>query len=198
MEKLGEEIIKEAYAYKEKALESFLPESTKTLGRIILLISVFLILLFSNTIKITEGEFFGAKIDLNQSNRTILFIVVLVVLVFFAIQYLFDYFHYIHKWREKNSINNLKVVELINQLQSIDQENAMELMNALKSIKNDMGKFVKRKAQINQIDEAVSLYLEHCYKKIKWNFNFRKTAELIPIFILLLAIIFAFKFYFNI
>lgn len=198
MEKLVGKIIKEASEYKQIALESFLPEDTKKLGRTILLISVLLILIFSNTINVNQGEVLGVTINVGESEKAILFFVVLAILIYFSIQYLFDYFYYINKWRQRNSFKNQRVKKLIGKFESLAQSNTADFINALKNDSSDISKFFTKNVQITKFDQAISFYLEHCYKRIKLNFNFRKIIELIPIFILALAVIFAIKFYLSI
>ena len=197
MEKLAKKIINEASEYRERALESFMPENTKALGRTILFVSILLILIFSNTIDVTEGTFSGFKIDLNESNRAILLIVVLVILIYYATQYLFDYFLYIRKWRVKNSFKNQGIKELIKQLETIALNNSTGLINALKTGSKDIDKYLTRNAQITKIDQAISSYIAHNNKIIKRIFRYRRITELIPIFLLALAMVFAFKFYYS-
>ncbi len=197
IEELSKKIITELSAYTKRATDSFMTESSKTLGRRILLISVFLILIFGKVVIITEGNFFGIKIDLDKSNKTILFIVVLVVLAFFTIQYLHDYFHEINKWRLSNSQQNSKIRALIKELELLDQMNSNNLMNALNNNSDEINAFLTKKTEINKIDEAICKYQDYCYHKIKRKFTFRKIVELVPILMLVISIIFAFKFFYT-
>lgn len=183
MIELGNQILKEISLYIIKVNNSFLPESTKTLGRTLLLFSVFLILIFTNILKVTEGDFMGIKIDLgNIANNKILFYVVFSILFFFSFQYLFDYTIEIQKWKLENSVEKLKIKELVNKIELLNQENQDNLKVVLKNNSEGFDAFLEKRNQIKKIDDTLSTYFDHCWKKILRTFVIKKIFDLMPIF----------------
>lgn len=172
-------------SYTQKARAPFVAESTRKSGNIILLISILLLLLVSDVIKINAGEIATAQFNIMDGKENVLLLILFVILSYFSIDYYYSFKYDVETWRYKNTLRNQESRRL---MQLIVDEKIKSVNDIQRFIDDDkdltkLSKALKAWLHIEKSDKELVVIMEKNYSKIRFMFNLRMCFGYIPLIV---------------